>query len=477
MMMNHDDHHNDTEDIKHISISADSSLTWALSILDSIYDGVLVIDEATVVRYINPEYTRITGVSRDQIIGHPLRDVRPKAMLPDVVRTGKPIAGVFRREGGIEYVVDMAPIIIEGTIKGGVSVLKDITEVQRLSKELSKFAHRTDRLKSIVHFVYQARYTFDDIIGTSDNIKKVISLARKIASGDGDILITGESGTGKEVFAQAIHHASNRSNGPFVPVSCAVLTPTLIESELFGYGDGSFTGAKKGGKIGLFEIADGGTIFLDEIGELPLDMQAKLLRTLQERTVRRLGETAEYSVNVKVIAATNRNLKIMLKEGRFREDLYYRLHVMSVHLPPLRGRNEDIILLAGYFLERCCLRMQRPLSFAPEVVEWFSNYTWPGNIRELINTVEFAASLAEDRIIRIDDLPETMRPKLVLDNVHGGKLADMLRNFERKIIGDKLTRYGFDLSSKKKLAQDLGISLATLYAKIKTFGIKIEKEH
>ena len=461
--------------MKNIPTPADNHLTWVLSILDSIYDGVLVIDESTIVQYINPEYTRITGVSRDQIIGRPLREVRPKAMLPDVVRTGKPIAGVFRREGGIEYVVDMAPIIIEGAIKGGVSVLKDITEVQRLSKELSNFANRTDHLKSIVYSVYQARYTFDNIIGNSDNIKKIIKAAKKFASGENDILITGESGTGKEVFAQAIHQASNRSNGPFVPVSCAVLTPTLIESELFGYGEGAFTGGKKGGKIGFFEIADGGTIFLDEIGELPLDMQAKLLRTLQERTVRRISETEECPVNVRVIAATNRNLKMMVKEGLFRSDLYYRLDVMSIYLPPLRERDRDIGILADHFLERCGTRMQRRLEFAPEIYKCFSNYSWPGNIRELINAVEYAASMAEDNVIRMNDLQETIRPKSVLDSTQGERLADIVHNIERKIISDRLQHHGFDLPSKKRLAAELGISLATLYNKIKHLGIRADE--
>jgi sigma-54 dependent transcriptional regulator, acetoin dehydrogenase operon transcriptional activator AcoR len=465
------------DSLKDLLASTDNSPAWVLSILDSIYDGILVIDESTVVRYINPEYTRITGVARDQIIGRPLREIRPKAMLPDVMRSGVPVAGVFRQEGEIEYVVDMAPIIVDGVIKGGVSVVKDITEVRRLSSELSKFVKRADRLKKIVHFAYRARYIFDDIIGTSESIKKAVHFSRRAALGTSDILISGESGTGKEVFAQAIHNASGRSQGPFVPVSCAMLAPTLVDSELFGYGEGAFTGAKKEGKVGLFEIADSGTIFLDEIGELPMEMQAKLLRTLQERTVRRIGETKEYPVNVRIIAATNRNLKNMVKEMRFREDLYYRLDVMNIYLPPLRERAGDVKLLAEYFLERYCMRIQRHLKFIPEVSEWLINYNWPGNIRELMNTIEYAASMADDNFIYLENLPETIRPKPVLHAVPGGTLADIIRNVERKVIQDRLAFYGSDLESKKKLAAELGISLATLYNKIKSIEILVNESN
>ncbi|MGO9118948.1 MAG: sigma-54 interaction domain-containing protein [Desulfomonilaceae bacterium] len=452
--------------------SDQKTVTWCFSILDSIYDGILVADESAVVRYVNPEYTRITGVGYDEIVGRPLLDVRPGAILPEVIRTGRPREGVFRREGNIEYVVDMAPIIIDGRIVGGVSVVKDITEVQSLSSELKKFKNRADRLKSAVHLAYGAKYTFDDVLGVSDSIRQTVSLAKRLSAAENHLLITGESGTGKEVFAHAIHSAGRRHKGPFVPVSCAALPSMLIESELFGYGDGAFTGARKGGKVGLFEVADEGTIFLDEIAELPVDMQSKLLRALQEGTIRRIGETVEYEVDIRVIAGTNRDLRAMVAERHFREDLFYRLNAMNIHLPPLRERGEDIRIIADSTLERLCNRSRKDFVFSPEVYPRLSNYVWPGNVRELIHAVAFAANMSEGPIITADALPKELQSEVGSLEEPKRTLADILRDVEKGAIESRLRLCGFDLSSKKKIASAFGISLATLYNKMKSLGIK-----
>jgi transcriptional regulator with PAS, ATPase and Fis domain len=442
---------------------------WYSNVLDAIYDGVLVADASAVVRYVNPEYTRITGVKPGQIVGRPLRDVRPGAILPDVIRTGIPRAGVFRREGEIEYVVDMAPIVIDGAIVGGVSVLKDITEVQRLSQELRKFASRADRLHSLVRHAFPARFTFDDIIGTGDEITGVVAFARRIARSDNDVLITGESGTGKEVFAQAIHNGGARATEPFLAFNCAALSPTLVESELFGYVDGAFTGARKGGKVGFFEIADGGTVFLDEVAELGPETQAKLLRVLQERRIRRVGETEEVAVDVRIIAATNQELEQRVKAGRFRKDLYYRLNVVNLHLPPLRNRVPDIRLLAERFLRQCTKRTGRSLRFSPDVHEVFSRYEWPGNVRELMNAVEYAANMAEGDLILPGHLPRVLQEKASLPA--GRTLERILRDVEQRTIRDRLDGHGWSLTGKKRAAGELGLSLSTLYAKIKSLGI------
>jgi PAS domain S-box-containing protein len=447
---------------------------WCSDILDAIYDGVLVADESAIVRYVNPEYTRITGVKPEQIIGRRLIEVRPGAILPEVIRTGNPRAGVFRREGEIEYVVDMAPIISGGRIVGGVSVLKDITEVQRLSQELKKFESRANRLKSIVQRAFQAKFSFQDIIGVSDDIRNVISFARRVSRGDSDVLITGESGTGKEVFAQAIHQESKRSSNPFIAFSCAALTSTLIESELFGYGDGAFTGARKGGKVGLFEIADGGAIFLDEIAEISLEMQAKLLRVLQERRIRKVGEAEEFPVDVRIIAATNRNLEQRVKAGHFREDLYYRLNVVNIHLPALRGRLMDIRLLADRFLEQCAKRSGRTLLFSSDVYEAFCRHQWPGNVRELMNAVEYASNMAEGDMILPEHLPKVFHGKAEVAS--GGTLEQILQEVEKRTILNKLNSQGRSLPAKKRIAGELGLSLSTLYSKIKSLGIEPEKE-
>lgn len=470
--MEHVSPQNVIDNLKDVLESQESTIKWLLSILDSINSGVMIIDDAFIVRYLNPEYTRITGVSREQIIGRPLREVRPGARLPDVVRSGKPLSGVFRREGDIEYVVDLAPIVLDGKIKGGIGVFKDITEVERLSKELQRILRQTDRLKSIVHHAYQARYTFDDIIGTSDGIRKVIELARRFARGGNDILITGESGTGKEVLAQAIHNAGDRATGPFVTVNCAALSPSLLESELFGYIEGAFTGARKGGKVGLFEIADGGTIFLDEIAELTPEMQGRCLRVLQERTIRRVGDTQETRLDVHVITATNRDLSRMAEENAFRQDLYYRLWVLNIHIPPLRERNIDIRVLADHFLAQCGRKIMRRLEFAPEIYERFSKYGWPGNVRELIHTVEFATQMADDSVIAPHHLPGSLNPESIPDRLQTGKLSELVRDFERKVITGRLKYYGKSMEAKKSIARDLGISKATLYNKLKGLNIK-----
>jgi PAS domain S-box-containing protein len=463
--------------LKDVLESGESTITWLLSILDSINNGVMIIDDACIVRYLNREYTRITGVSRDQIIGRPLREVRPGARLPDVVRSGKPLSGVFRREGDIEYVVDLAPLVLDGKIKGGIGVFKDITEVERLSKELQRTLWQTDRLKSIVHNAYQARYTFDDIIGSSDGIRKVIELAKRFARGGNDILITGESGTGKEVLAQAIHNAGDRAAGPFVTVNCAALSPSLLESELFGYIEGAFTGARKGGKVGLLEIADGGTIFLDEIAELTREMQGRFLRVLQERTIRRVGDNQETPLDIRVITATNRDLSRMAEENNFRQDLYYRLWVLNIHIPPLREREIDIRVLAEHLLAQCSKKTLRRLEFVPEVYESFSKYSWPGNVRELIHTIEFAAQMADESVIMPRHLPGALNPESIPDRLQTGKLSELVRGFERMVITGRLKYYGKSTEAKKSIARDLGISKATLYNKIKGLDIKEEKSN
>jgi PAS domain S-box-containing protein len=443
---------------------------WFLAILDSIYDGILVTDKKSVVRYVNPEYTRITGVQYDEIIGRYLTNVRPGAMLPQIIESGIPMDGVYRREGNVEYVVDMAPIKIDGQIVGGISVVKDITEVKHLTQEISKYQKRNKRLKRMVQQAYYAKYTFVDLIGESEIAQKTVQLARKIAVGDTDILITGESGTGKELFAQSIHNASRRAAMPFVALNCASLTSSIVESELFGYEEGAFTGAKKGGKTGLFEIADEGTILLDEIGELSLDVQAKLLRVLQERSVRRVGESTENSVDVRIITATNRDLHAMVAAGRFREDLFYRLNVLNIHLPPLRDRVLDIIPLAKYFLDHYSRRIGKVYQFSPEVLDRLVSYQWPGNIRELKNTIEFASNMCDENLVEPIHLPA-----LFLIEANGTiqkSLAERVGDAEKKIIQSVLKSAGTSVESKKRAAEQLQISLATLYNKIKLFGLE-----
>ena len=444
---------------------------WIKSLIESIYDGVLIVDTAGQVRYVNQSYLKITGLNESDIVGHPLAKVRPGSVLSQVTKSGEARMGVYRREGNSEYVVDMAPIRYQGQIVGGISTVKEIARIQALSKELEKYVKKNQELTSVVSHIYHARYTFQDIVGASPEIRKAVSFAEKIAQCDEDVLICGESGTGKEMFAQAIHNGSSRAHMPFVPVNCPTLHSTLVESELFGYENGAFTGARKGGKVGLFFVADNGTIMLDEIAELPYDMQAKLLRVLQERKVRRIGEAAERPLNIRVIAVTNKNLLALAKEGKFREDLYYRLNAMTLEVPPLKARQDDLHLLAEHFLSEWCKRNGRYLSFHASAWDMIDNYEWPGNIRELKHVVEFSAYLCEGGILHSLRLPQQAAPaKFTPDHaasLHTGSLKRIVENTERAVFQSMLKKYGDSLESKKLIATQLGISLATLYNKTK----------
>ena len=451
----------------------------ALDVLDAIYDGILIADADAVVLYVNPEYTRITGVRPEDIVGRKLESVRRGVTLPAVIRSGVRRAGVYRRDGAVEYVVDMAPIYVDGAIAGGVSVVKDITEIQTLTRELSSLRQRNNRLRRGLGKLHAARYSFTDIVTRSDVMRTVMDKARRMATSHADILILGESGTGKEVLAQSIHNASDRAGKPFLAINCAALSPEIMESELFGYADAAFTGAQRGGKEGLFEVADGGTLFLDEISEMSLGGQAKLLRVLQERTVRRVGGTDETPLDVRIIAATNRDLRRLAENKLFREDLYYRLNVLQLTLPPLREREGDIPVLAEAFA--CSLRRDNPPRFSPEALRALEGYSWPGNIRELRNTVEYALYLCEGETVEPAHLPpEIARAKEAVSAedaqgttalLRGATLEQALDRVERQLIGALLQRHGVSLEAKKRVADELGIALSTLYAKIEKHGL------
>lgn len=440
---------------------------WWKAIVSSINDGILVIDHEGIVRLINPEYTRITGVREEEIIGKPLHQLRPGAKLPNTLKDGKCRVGVYRKEGNREYVVDMAPIILEGEIIGAVSVCKSLTEVHKLTHELKKKKQKIEQLQRTIDSLYQAKYTFDQIIGKEGGLKQTIQIAERAAETDLPILIMGESGTGKELLAQAIHNRSNRRERPFIPVNCAAIPPALLESELFGYEEGSFTHAKKGGKIGLFELASNGTIFLDEVGDMPFELQAKLLRVLQEQKIRRVGGMEEKDINIRVIAATNRNLEQLVFNNSFRQDLFYRLNVIRIEIPPLRERREDIPKLVETFLRSSL----RNVLIGEEVMKFLLLYDWPGNVRELKNAIDYAVCMADGGEIQLCHLPKWISELEVEPKQTNRTLREVIEEAERKLIRETLNRFGNGIEEKKKAAQALGISLATLYNKIKKYHI------
>ncbi|WP_442935492.1 sigma-54 interaction domain-containing protein [Nitratidesulfovibrio sp. 1201_IL3209] len=386
--------------------------------------------------------------------------------------------------GRLQFFVTRRPIRDgEGRIIGAVEVARDMREIRKLARSITE----------------PAQVTFGDIVGQHPAIGFAIAFARRVAATDSIIAIRGESGTGKELFARAIHTASGRQ-GPFVPVNCAALPEQLLESELFGYEAGAFTGGRREGKPGLFETARGGTVLLDEIGDMPLASQAKMLRVMQEGSVRRVGGTAEVPVDVRIVTATNRTLERLVEEGRFRQDLYYRINVLPIHIPPLKERPEDIAVLAEHFLLGLAARLGGPVrALSPGALARLAAHHWPGNVRELKNVVERAAILCPDEVVGArfilfahelegglfgesarlaDGVADTVADAAALASGHEhrhelrhdgeGRLKDMIAVFEKRIVSDAVSAAG----SVRKAARKLGISHTALLAKLRRHGLK-----
>jgi len=428
-------------------------------ILNSVNDGILIADQNGVARYANETYLRMTGLEWDDIYNKKVGDVRKGSKLPIVLREGRPYRGIRRKVSNVEYIADVHPIIVEGNVIGAISITRDVTEVIELSKKIQLYSSK-------VREIHRSVYGLDDIIGKSIALEKVKEVIRRIRTSDGAVLIQGESGTGKELFAHAIHRESARHDNPFVAINCAALSPTLLSSELFGYEEGSLTGARKGGKLGLFEIADNGTLFLDEIGDMELELQSKVLRVLETGQFIKIGGTKPKKVNVRVISATNRNIERMIVEKEFREDLYYRLNVVPISVPPLRERREDIPELIDHFLRKFERRHNRSLSISRDAMDVLMSYMYPGNIRELINIIEFSASICDGHTIVADNLP------VIKNLIHNAtQLSDAVKLSERETIVEALGRHDNSVIGKRMAADELGISLATLYNKIKQYNI------
>ncbi len=453
---------------------------WLEAILYATNDAITVVDEKGNGMLINPAYMKITGLTEADVIDKPasVAVTGGESMHLKVLQTRQPVRGVRLKMGPMkkEVVVNVAPVIMEGKLRGSVGVIQDISEIMQLSEELA------NARKLIRHL--QAKYTFDDIIGSSEQIKAAIAQAKHASDTPATVLLRGESGTGKELFAHAIHNVSNRSRWPFVRVNCMAIVQSLLESELFGYEEGAFTGAVRGGKKGYFEEADGGTIFLDEIGDMDLALQAKLLRVLQEKEIIRVGGTNPIAINVRVIAATNANLEQRIREGTFREDLYYRLNVVPVFIPPLRGRKNDIPILAAYLCEKTAQEYKRKVpELSPAVIDMFMTYDWPGNIRELENVVgRSIINLNSNEAIilpkHIPSLTSTAKPQWLADGnmlrepeaepPPNQTLSKLLDSTEKGILQKTLQR---TKGNKTEAAKQLGIAVRSLYYKLEKHGL------
>jgi len=315
--------------------------------------------------------------------------------------------------------------------------------------------------------------SFSNIVGTSKTIHMVKQRSLQVATSDSTILITGESGTGKELFARSIHNASNRKNNPFVSINCGAIPEMLLESELFGYEKGAFTGADKSGKLGKFEIADHGTIFLDEIGDMPIHLQVKLLSAIQNRQIDRIGGISPINIDVRIIAATNKNLEKMIETMEFREDLYFRLNVIPIHIPPLRERLEDVSVLLDFAVEKFSRRLEKPITgFAEEARAALLKYDWPGNVRELENAVEYAVNMESGPIIGLSNLPDRILKSTDRKDHTKGSLKERLDHCQRQIFTDILHQTGTSLSGKRLAADMLNISESTLYRRLRELEIE-----
>jgi PAS domain S-box-containing protein len=442
------------------------------TIIDVTQDAISVTDQEGKIIMVNQAYTQVIGMPKEEVIGKlSTVDIREgESMHLQVMKTLDAVREIPLKVGPAnrEVLASVSPIIIKGKLRGSVGVVHDVSEIKRLSKEL---AHTRMLVNQS-----QPRYTFETMVALDAAMLVAVEQSRHAATTPATILLTGESGTGKEVFAHSIHHASQRNNKPFIRVNCAALPETLFESELFGYEAGAFSGALRGGKKGLFEEANGGTIFLDEIGEIPVMVQAKLLRVLQEREFTKVGSVKSRNIDVRVIAATNQNLDVAVKKGSFREDLYYRLNVFPIVIPPLRHRMADLPQLIIHILAKLNQEYGRNVKeISPEAIAVFREYLWPGNVRELENVLGRALINMQfsETTILTEHLPpflrETKATHIMDTHLPQSNLAEMLEVVERKIIEDNLKKNG---GNRTETARQLGIAIRSLYYKMEKLKMK-----
>ena len=436
------------------------------SIIDFAYDGILGIDKKGAITVFNPVIQKLTGVAYENAINKAVDDVVENTRMLQVLKIGVPELGEIQQIGNTSIVTNRVPITVDGEVLGAVATFQEIEKIQKMETQIRK------KLLAKGHV---AKSTFDDIKGRSKEINKTKDKATLYAEVDSTVLIIGETGTGKELFAQSIHNASLRVDKPFIAVNCAALPENLLESELFGYVEGAFTGARRSGKIGLFELAHGGTIFLDEISEMSSNLQARFLRVLQEKEVVKLGDDRIIPIDVRVIAATNRDLNKEIEEGRFREDLFYRLNVLRLDIPPLRKRKDDLYELVSYFLyEKNKLLNREVKGFSNEFIAKMFLYDWPGNVRQLENFIERCVVLSVDGEISIDIINEAIvgapfGEKDETDADNDNQVSNVTNRGVLKHIENETIRNVLEVTNGNKslAAEKLGISVTTLWRRLK----------
>lgn len=429
------------------------------NILDYTHDAIIAIDEKGRISTTNQIAEQMLQPAQPPFVGRPVEEVLPNTHMTNVLHTGEAEIGQMMNIHGTLVSTNRVPIRVGGQVKGVVATFQDIKTLQTAERNIRIKLHE----KGLV-----AKYRFSDILGRSPAIRDAKRLSENFADAQFTVMLYGETGTGKEMFAQSIHNAGPRRDGPFVAINCTALNRNLLESELFGYADSSFTGARRGGKAGLFETAHGGTVFLDEIGELPLEFQAPLLRVLQEKEVRRVGDDTVIPVDIRIIGATNRNLLQLVEEGKFRRDLYYRLNVLSVLVPPLRERGDDYLEIARCIYERVLPQhTEEEETVFLRVLDRCRSYAWPGNVRELTNLVERVSLLLhrgsrEEEVVQLLNVQWQETPPAA--PLVPGSAPALL---DREAVQEALRRNGGNLS---RTAKTLGVSRSTLYRRLHSGG-------
>lgn len=442
--------------------------------LDALGEWVIVVDAASRIKFINRPYAEFLGVKSEDIYDCNVVDVIENTRMHLVIASGQEELSKLQEIQGRHIIANRYPIRLAGKVIGAIGFVlyhdthewRQInTQIKALVSELDFYRRALDKEQS------GARYHLSDLIGRSLLIKAVNNKIQKVAGGDASVLIRGESGTGKELYAHALHLLSERSKAPFIKINCAAIPENLLESELFGYAEGAFTGAKRGGKQGKFQLADQGTLFLDEIGDMPLAMQAKLLRVLQDREIEAVGSNRLVKIDVRLVTATHQPLEKLIAQGKFREDLYYRINVVSVELPPLRDRREDIPALAEHFLTKLANRTgRRAPKLTASALTRMLEYAWPGNVRELENAIESAFYLSQGNKISLQSLPNALTSGIESAELHTeyGTLKQRLALAEKEILLEALAACD---GNRQQAATMLGIGKTTIYDKLSRYQL------
>lgn len=441
------------------------------AVLENSFDGIYITDgEANTIK-LNKAYENITGLKKDEVLNKNMKDLVKNNIISKsgsilAIKNKKPVTLCQEFKTGKKAIISSSPVFDKkGNVIMVVTNVRDMTEIYRLREEMEEKERHTSKLNAELEIIKTKVAKRNDIVAVDKNTLNVLHLANKVSVLDTPVILFGETGVGKEVFAQYIYRNSSRSKERFIKVNCAAIPQNLIESELFGYAPGAFTGADKNGKMGLFELADKGTIFLDEVGELPIEMQSKILRVLQEKEIRRVGSPKSILIDVRVIAATNRDLKEMVKNKTFREDLYYRLVVFPITIPPLRDRVEDIEPLVKIFTEKINNKYRFNKSFTQEAIQLLKDYHWPGNIRELVNVVERALIISSREQIYSSELPMSEKKDVNIVLRSSKNLKDILEEIEFEYISAAYEEY----KNVRDAASSLGMDASTFVRKRKKY--------